>query len=186
MLRRACEQNSDAWRDLVALYGPLIAFWCRHCGLDSHLAADCTQDVFAAVAKSLHRFQPAGEKAAFRGWLWTITSNKIRDRMRVEARNAQACGGSTALRSIADIADPASVPDEDSTGEVQLNQLVARALQQIRPEFADKTWQMFERSVIDGILTAQVAEQFAVSPAMVRQSRSRILRRLRDHLGDVD
>ena len=67
-----------------------------------------------------------------------------------------------------------------------VGELVARGLKQIRMEFAEKTWRMFERAVIDDIATAQVADEFGVSPATVRQSRSRILRRLRQQLGDLE
>ena len=44
---------------------------------------------------------------------------------------------------------------------------------------------MFARAVMDGITTLQVADEFEVSAATVRQTRSRILRRLRQQLGDL-
>lgn len=153
--------------------------------MDTHAAADCTQDVFAAVSRAIEQFHPANASGSFRAWLWTITANKIKDRARRESRNVLGTGGSTALRTLSEIPDQFSIPDEEPTEETQVSELVARGLGQIRCEFADKTWQMFQRSVIDDLATAQVADEFGVSPATVRQSRSRILRRLRQHLGDV-
>ncbi len=201
LLARALSRDADAWGELVDLYGPLIAHWCAKCGLDPHAAADCTQDVFSAVARKLVTFQPQRDEGSFRAWLWTITSNKIKDRRRAETRSVRGSGGSTALRSLGEIPDRDSpdlcsgsddsrvasgvcVPEEEPTDELQISELVRRALLQIRQEFAEKTWRIFERSVVDDIATAQVAQEFEVTAATVRQSRSRILRRLREHLGD--
>ena len=183
---RARREDEQAWVELVDLYGPLVAHWCRNCGLDAHASADCIQDVFSSVARKINEFQPTRKTGSFRAWLWTITSNKIRDRARAENRQTDARGGSTALKSLQHIADPITIPDCEPSDNVQINQLVARGLEQIRIDFADKTWAMFERTVIDGIATSDVAEEFGVTAATIRQTRSRILRRLRSHLGDCE
>ena len=81
--------------------------------------------------------------------------------------------------------DPVPVPDDEPTGDLQLQQLTSRALAQVQSEFEARTWQAFWRSVVDGIATSEVAQEFGMSEANVRQSRSRILRRLRQQLGDV-
>lgn len=78
-----------------------------------------------------------------------------------------------------------SIPDSEPTEDCQLSQLVARALQQVQAEFEPKTWEIFQRTVVDQLPTHLVAEQFKVTNATVRQVRSRVLRRLRQQLGDV-
>ena len=70
LLQRAAQRDAQAWRELVDLYGPLVAHWCRRCQLDSHSAADCVQDVFASVAVALEQFQPKQSSGSFRAWLW--------------------------------------------------------------------------------------------------------------------
>ncbi len=189
LLARAKQRDSQAWSDLVDLYTPLVQSWCQRCGISIHQADDCAQDVFASVAKSLDRFQPTGNSGAFRGWLWTITINKIRDAARRESRHLPPSGGSSALRQIQEVPDPLETDpasfDRDPTDPLDLSHLAARGLQQIRDEFAQRTWRIFDRTVIDGVPTSQVAEEFQVTAATVRQVRSRILRRLRQQLGDV-
>lgn len=88
------------------------------------------------------------------------------------------------MRRIEAVHDQESV-DREPTEAVDVNDLVARAIEQIRDEFALRTWRMFDRAVVDGVTTAQVAEEFEVTAATVRQTRSRILRRLRQQLGDL-
>lgn len=169
----------------MRLYAPLIGHWCRRCGLNSHDAADCVQDVFASLANSLAKYETRAANGAFRAWLWTITRNKVRDFYRRRIRQPNAEGGSSAQRSLVEIPD-ASIPDEEPSDAAQLDQLIRRGLEQVRDEFESKTWQSFWRTAIDGISTAVVAEQLGLTLAAVRQNRSRILRRLRQQLGDLD
>jgi RNA polymerase sigma-70 factor (ECF subfamily) len=75
-------------------------------------------------------------------------------------------------------------PDEEERS--LCGQLYRRALELIRGEFESRTWQMFRRSVIDGLPSAGVAAELAAAPAAVRQARSRVLRRLREELAELD
>lgn len=186
LISRARSKNSEAWSQLVELYGPLVAHWCGRCGLSPHATADCVQEVFIAVSRSLERYHPEKATGAFRSWMWTITQNKIRDNQRRENRHTQARGGSTGLANLNTLADELSIPSEEPTSELEMQHLISRGLQQVRAEFEPRSWALFERAVIDHIPTAVVAKEFEVSSAAVRQVRSRILRRLRQQLGDLD
>ncbi|MEM8733143.1 MAG: sigma-70 family RNA polymerase sigma factor [Planctomycetota bacterium] len=186
LLSRARERDSVAWSELVDLYGPLIAHWCYRCGFDSHQTADCVQDVFAAVARSLSDYKAQRESGAFRAWLWTITSNKIRDSLRRRRQSPTPSGGSTALAQLEQVPGETEIPESEPTERDQLDELVSRGLEQVRAEFEPRTWDIFRRSVVDQVATAIVAGEFCVTPAAVRQARSRVLRRLRQQLGDVE
>ncbi|MGN6547286.1 MAG: RNA polymerase sigma factor [Aureliella sp.] len=185
LLSRVRARDSFAWSELVDLYGPLVAYWCSRSGLDSHASADCVQEVFLSVSHALPRYRPQRASGSFRGWLWTITANKIKDAVRSDNRRVSAAGGSTAHRALEQVADRAEVSDEP-TEATQLDAIVARGLAQIECQFETKTWQIFWRNVIDEAPADIVAGEFGVSPAAVRQVRSRVLRRLRQQLGDVE
>lgn len=186
LLVRARGQDSQAWSELVDLYGPLIAHWCHRCGLDTQRTADAVQEVFLSLSKSLSSFQPQKENGAFRAWLWTITANKVKDLHRRLDAHPRATGGSTALASLAEIEEQNLVPEEEPSDDQQINELVSRAMKQVQHEFEGRTWDMFRRTIVDQIPTAIVAQEFCVTAAAVRQARSRVLRRLRQQLGDID
>ena len=59
-----------------------------------------------------------------------------------------------------------------------------RAADTIRGDFSESTWQAFWRSSIDGHATSEIAHDLGLSPAAVCMCRSRVLRRLRETLGD--
>lgn len=189
LISRARTHQADAWCELVDLYGPLVAHWCRRFGSDAHTTADCVQDVFTAVYKSLGRYEARDCAGSFRAWLWTITANKLRDRLRAERHHNQARGGSSALIGLQAIADPynddAGLSDQDPTSSDELRSLMARAMDQVRAEFEPRTWDIFIRSVVDQLSTQAVAEQYGITEAAVRKTRSRIMRRLRQQLGDA-
>ena len=110
----------------------------------------------------------------------------MRDFCRRKTRQPQAAGGSSAHDWLAELPDPSSIPDDEPSNAAQLNQLVHRGLEQVRGEFESTTWVSFWRSAIEGIPTSVVADQLGLTSAAVRQNRSRIMRRLRQQLGDLE
>jgi RNA polymerase sigma-70 factor, ECF subfamily len=185
LLRRVREHDADAWRRLVDLYGPLVFYWGRRSGLPSADAADIVQDVFAAVHAAIARFQRDDRSGTFRGWLWTITRNKIRDHFRRGAGQAVGAGGTDAQQRLERVPEQWDDDSVDPRDRGELSGLFHRALDLIRGEFQDRTWQAFWRSAVEEQPTAQIAADLGVSANAVRQYKSRVLRRLRQELGDL-
>ncbi len=74
---------------------------------------------------------------------------------------------------------------EDTAEAVVFDGVLLRALESIRGEFQERTWQAFWGVVIEGRAAADVAVDLDMRPGTVRVSKSRILLRLRRELGDV-
>ncbi len=66
-----------------------------------------------------------------------------------------------------------------------INGALLRATNLVRSEYQDAHWQAFWQSVIEGQSTELVSRNLNMTPAAVRQARSRILRRLRVVHGDL-
>src|SRR5271165_3129364 len=94
LLERVRADDSAAWDRLVSLYAPLVLYWCRRWGLQDEDAADVFQEVFLAVATHIGRFHKTQPGDTFRGWLRTITSNKVLDLFRRRKRDPGGIGGS--------------------------------------------------------------------------------------------
>ena len=73
--------------------------------------ADVFQDVFQAVATHIASFRKEREGDTFRGWLRTITQNKVRDHFRKLGREPGGAGGTDAQIRFARLPD--DHPDED-------------------------------------------------------------------------
>jgi RNA polymerase sigma-70 factor, ECF subfamily len=184
LLRRLRLRDAAGWRRFTDLYGPLVFHWCRRQGLSDHDAADVLQEVFAAVARSVETFQqrPGG---TFRGWLWTIARNQMRDYFRRRAGAALAAGGTAAWQALAEVAEGLSDDPDEYTDRNELRSLYRRGIELVRGQFEDRTWQIFWQTVVEERPTSEVAVQFGITANAVRQARSRVLRRLREELGDT-
>lgn len=186
LLRRAALHDGRAWQELVDLYGPLISTWCRRTGADWHMTADCIQEVFLVLSKRLEAFHPTGSSGAFRAWLWSIAKNKLIDLFRAAHRQPLASGGSTAHLALQSVASEQDWMQDEPTDIVDVGSLTRRAIAQVRSEFTAQSWTVFERTVVDGIETSIVSKELGISPSAIRQAKSRILRRLRQQLGDLE
>lgn len=177
LIVRLQKQDRDAWVVMVKLYGPLVYGWCRRRGLQTDDAADISQEVFRAVAAHVNSF----DGKSFRGWLWTITRNKIMDHHRRGEHRPLAVGGSDMQAKLAELPE---LLDESASNVSAIGGLVKRALDQARPDFTDNTWQAFTSVVMDGQAPADVAAALGMSVNAVFIAKGRVLRRLRDLLGE--
>jgi RNA polymerase sigma-70 factor (ECF subfamily) len=183
LLERARANDPQAWSRLTALYGPLVRFWCRQAGCPAADIEDVVQEVFAAVAAGLSWFHRDRAGDTFRGWLRGITRNQVLLYFRRNRGRPQAEGGSDALGRLQDVADPLAGCGEDEAQEV--SQLYRHAVEQVRGEFEERTWEMFWRTVVEGISPAALAQELGMTPAAVRQAKSRVLRRLKEEMGEL-
>ncbi len=185
LIDRVKANDADAWRRFVDLYGPLVFHWAKRLGLDDHASSDVLQEVFAAVAKAVGGFSQGGNGSSFRGWLWTITRNKVRDHHRAGANRELATGGTDAQRRLASLPDGLSDDADTNTAPGQLSGLYHRALELVRSEFEERTWNAFWRAAVENERTAEIARDLGITANGVRQAKSRVLRRLRDELGEL-
>lgn len=176
LLERLRQAPDDAaWRRLVQLYTPLLFYWARRAGEAEHDAADLVQDVFTILVKSLPQFQqqPGG---GFRGWLRTITLNKLRERKRREA----------IVRQVPFAEEPALPDDVEAFWEDEYRQaLTQRALQIMQTDFEPATWKACWENVAKGRPAADVARELGISENAVYIARCRVLRRLRRELAGL-
>jgi RNA polymerase sigma-70 factor (ECF subfamily) len=213
LLGRVKADDQQAWQHLVGLYTPLVCHWCARWQVTGADADDVVQDVFLAVAAGIQKFQrpgpavgapsepplseprPTGGAAAppavtgpqatgsFRSWLGAITRNKLSDFYERRQRQPAAQGGSDVHRLLQEI--PGSTLSDDAADAAQLSDVYYRALELIRGDFEDYTWQAFWRTAVDNQTPAEVAPALGMSKVAVRQAKARVLRRLKEQVGDL-
>lgn len=195
LIVRAKENDPDAWERLVELYSPLVYFWCKESGLSEPDLHDVFQEVFHTLARSINKFRPI-ENGTFRGWLRTLTRNKLNDHFRKSGREPRAIGGTEALHFLEQFPAAAhrhstlnrtEAPlSETSQGEMEIqHSMLCQALANVRDNYAEQTWKAFWMVVIDGRETNDVAKDLSMRPGTVRVAKSRVLKRLRLEIGDL-
>jgi RNA polymerase sigma-70 factor (ECF subfamily) len=184
LLERARRQDPLAWGKLVDIYTPLVWRWCRRSNMKPEDADDVCQEVFRAVHRALPNFRRDRVGDSFRGWLRTITLNKVRD-VWGKRHPDEAAGGSEMVARLHDVPDPEADVVVEADEEREVGIVYRRAMQVMRDEFEDRTWKAFWRLTVDDQSVAQVAAALRMSLNAVYLARSRIRRRLRELLAEL-
>jgi RNA polymerase sigma-70 factor (ECF subfamily) len=185
LLERVKADDAAAWERLVKLYAPLVFHWCRRWNLGEPDVADILQEVFQAVFMHVADFRKERQADSFRGWLKRITRNKVLDHFRRVGREPQGVGGSDAQTRLSRLPFPQSSEEESADDKPAERSLFHRALELIRQDFEERTWQAFWRTAIEGHSPQDVAEALSMSAGAVRVAKCRVLHRLREELGEV-
>ena len=184
LLARVKARDGEGWQRFVDLYAPVIYRWCRQSGLPPDECHDVAQEVFAAVADRIGLFSRERPGDTFRGWLWTITRHKIGDYFRARQGKPRAQGGTAAQFNLLQVPElPESLPDQDQ--DETKGVVWRRALDLVRPQLEQRTWQAFWRSTVDGQSVGAVAADLGISAASVYQARHRVIKRIREEFGEV-
>lgn len=179
LLERLRQADSQAWRRMVALFAPAVYGWCRGAGLQPNDAEDIVQEVFKSVHGALDGFQRQNHGHSFRGWLWRITENKIRDFQRRGRRHIAAAGGTEAMELLRQApADPSERPADSASAKppAALEALVRKWLSD---EFSESAQRVFWATVVENRDAAEVAADMGLTRNNVYVLRSRVLARLR-------
>ena len=190
------QQDPQRWRTFILLYGPMMRDWMRKAGVkDETEKDDIEQEVLRSVVSSIHSFKFGSGQGSFRGWLRTILRRRVADWMRSKKLEKDEHGRWVGGLVFSDEAIEAQAlkEEEDRLRDEgwaiddleEDKRLKIRALEMIRSEFEDRTYQMFWSATADGRSTAEIAEDFKVSPAAVRMAKSRVLTRLKQLLPDM-
>ena len=185
LLVRLREQDSQGWESFVTLYAPLLACWCTRQGLSEHDAADVAQEVFGKVAASIALFRKDTPDDSFRGWICRITHHAIVDFRRRRDQTPVGAGGTEAHLRLERTADRPLLESNEQEQSAETCYLYQQAMKVAQSEFSERMWQMFWRVAVDGNSAAAVAIEFGATPGTVRQAKWRVLRRLKQIVGDV-
>jgi RNA polymerase sigma-70 factor (ECF subfamily) len=182
LLKRVVEGDQEAWARFVVIYGAFIYARCRQAGVLPEDAADLVQEVLGRVLKSIGTLRRDEPGQGLRPWLRTIAKNVINDHFRSLQRERKAFGH----QAFHAILDEFSSPwDEDSnswaaTPDVVL--VLRQAMECVKIDYEEKTWQAFWRTVVEQQPTADVASDLGLAQGTVRQARYKILKRLREEI----
>jgi RNA polymerase sigma factor (sigma-70 family) len=185
LLARIRDSNdADAWREFLRLYGPVVYSFARNRGLQDADAADLMQDVLRSVARNAGKLEYDPKKGTFRGWLYTITRNKIYNFLNGQRNKARGSGDSGAQERLDAIADPEE-PDDIWELEYQ-RRLTAKAIERVKGEFQKSTWAAFWGTAVDGRPPQEVGNELKMSAGAVYVAKSRVIARLRDEVKKLE
>jgi RNA polymerase sigma factor (sigma-70 family) len=180
LLVRLCDARDDgAWSQFVEIYAPLVYGFARKHGLQDADAADLTQDVLQAVSGAIRRLEYDPRRGSFRGWLFTVVRNKLRDFLAAQKRPGRGSGDSDVQQRLKEL--PAREDDQSAWWDEEYERRVfAWAAEQVRSHFSESTWQAFWQTAVEGQTGPQAARTLKMSVAAVYLAKGRVMTRLKE------
>ena len=176
--------NREAWDEFVLIYRPVIYRLARQRGLQDADAQDLAQRVLMAVASSIGNWEKANEGVRFRHWLRRVVRNAAINAL--SRQPPDRAGGGT---SVHELLLEQSAADPQSAAQLELEyrrELYLRAARLVRGDVQPDSWRAFEMTVIEGHPIDAAAAELGKSIGTIYAARSRIMRRLREAVRQLE
>ena len=168
------DPQPEAWCRFVEFYTGELMRWARSHGLQEADAEDVTQTILMDIRELLQGYQRIPGKS-FGSWLFRVTANECRTRLRRRAREAAGAAG---LSAVADTAEVAAF--EVAEEAEHHRRLLLRAMPLVQSEFPEKTWAAFAALVLEKRPAAEVAARLGIRRGAVHLARHRVIARLKE------
>jgi RNA polymerase sigma-70 factor (ECF subfamily) len=172
--------DSAAWDDFVKMYEPLLVSYVRKKGVPEHDVGDVVQNIYVALLRALPTFQLDKARGRFRSWLYQVTMNAVTDRARRKMRRGKREVGWTENTPEPAAFDPAPDAEWEQAYRERMFQL---ALEQVRRDTNEGTWECFRRYLLEGRTGEEVAAELGMLPNTVRKNASRVLAKVSEQAG---
>lgn len=176
--------DNDAWSIFLNVYGAAIHAHCIRLGLQDSEANDVRQDVIVAVEKQLTSGRHDPNKGTFRGWIFGVSRNLIKQTIRKRDRLI-ATGSSGFLKVLENMESPESELSGDEFDLEYQRQLFKWAASLVKQRVNESSWQAFWRTTIDGTPSTEVAEDLGMTIGAVYTAKCRVITHLQKLLQEI-
>jgi len=183
LLRVRDREDQESRSECVEIYGPLIYRFALSRGAHRDAAPDITQEVLRNVARAMQGFEYDPSKGTFRGWLFTAIRREI-GRVAKKAKRTPANPNAEAPDHLLD-----QLPDEREAQDWDIDyqrRLVHWAMEKIRHEFGENSWESFTATAIHGKSPEATGKKLGVTTGAVYVAKSRVMKRLIEKVQSVD
>ena len=168
------EPREFAWDEFNARYAPIIANFARHLGSKRQDLDDVVQDVMLGFFLKSPTFVYDPSKGRFRRYLKVCTYHALQKRFGKSAK---------VLGKTLDAVDPESVAIEQIWNDAWEQQLLSRAIEEIRREMGHtRSFAAFELHVVRDEPAADVAQKLGLHVKSVYRAKDQFTRLLKTRL----
>jgi RNA polymerase sigma-70 factor (ECF subfamily) len=182
LLRLKDRTDKLSWQEFHRRYGQLLYRYARARGASHADAEDVVQEVEMYLFKAIGDFEYDARKGRFRTYLRSSVVHAMSRRASKKAAQPAMLDPLT-LDYVANEKEASC--DARWEREWQLHRL-RWAMQSVSNEFERPTLQAFEMHVLAGQPVEDTAASLGLSKASVYQARSRVLKRLKERLAELD
>jgi RNA polymerase sigma-70 factor (ECF subfamily) len=164
----------------MELYASVVYGFARKRGLQDADSADVMQDVLRSVATAIANRQYDPKRGSFRGWLFSVTRNKLYNFLDKKRRHPQGSGDTGTQLRLEE--HPESNGELDDWDREYEQRTFAWAAERVQKEFQERTWKAFWQTAVEGKNPTEVGAALKMSPGAVYVAKSRVIARLREEI----
>ena len=177
--------NETVWQQFVNRYMPMIVKYAVRAGLRSADAEDAAQQTMIAFCTAYQQGKYDREKGRLRFWLYGIARNQIKSVFKRRAKQEVQVAEDTAQTDF--FARQPAEADLERVWEEEWREAVLRqCLEEVHREFDAKSIEAFELFAWKGLPAQEVAERLDMTPNAVFIVKSRILKRIRELVPEME
>jgi RNA polymerase sigma factor (sigma-70 family) len=165
------------WEEFAETYKPLIILRARDRGLQEHEITDLVQDVMLNLFQAGSVLKYDRQYGKFRSYLKTIIDRRAVDVLRRRHDREH---------SLTDLMDQGFAPEstdfqqlEESWTKAWYQHILDVALEAVKPEVSQKTYDAFRMLVVDGKSAQAVSDTMGISTNSVYVAKHRVQKRIR-------
>jgi RNA polymerase sigma-70 factor (ECF subfamily) len=174
--------DGTSWAEFLGIYQPVVYRMARRRHLQEADAHDVVQQVFLSISRSIEGWQAGDGQPPFRAWLTTIARNAITRALARRPRDRAT--GTTSAADILENQHAAEATASEILAEAR-QEIIRWATEQIRSEFSEEIWQLFQQTAVDGVPIANVAKSSGRSTGSIYVARFRVIARLKEKIQEV-
>jgi len=185
--------DTEGWQEFYRVYGKLVRDFAIQAGLTDTEADEVVQETAIAMARNLPEFRYDPKVCRFKTWLLNQVSWRIKDQFKKRGKDERLAGES-AIRpndesrtdTMNRVPDPAAI-NLDTLFETEWRKnLLATALERLKPKFSLKQIQMFDLHALKEWPASDVAKSLGVSLANVYVTKHRIATALKKEMARLE
>lgn len=182
LMRLRDRADKLSWPEFHDRYGQLLYRYARSRGANHADAEDIVQEVEMQLFKAIQGFEYDARKGRFRAYLRSAVVHAMSRRADRQAKQPRAL-------------DPQHFDYVNAEAEASMDARWERewqlhrlrwAMQSVAPHFEPNTLKAFELHVLAGKDAQETAAALGLSKASVYQARTRVLKRLKERLTELD
>jgi RNA polymerase sigma-70 factor (ECF subfamily) len=175
--------DQAAWNEFVQHYGAKVYGWCKKWTLQDSDAQDVTQNVLLKLARKMRDFSYDPSRS-FRAWLKTLTRNAWQDFLESRGRAGMGSGDGRVeelLHSVEARQDLVQQLEEEFDRE-----LLAEAINRVRPRVAARTWEAYRLTAEEGLSGAEAARRTSLAVGRVYVAKHRVQKMLQEEIRKLE
>jgi RNA polymerase sigma factor (sigma-70 family) len=183
LLRLRNKADNASWAEFAEIYTPLLYAYCQKRELRHADSSDIVQEVMRSISLAMENFEYDPAKGKFKAWLFTAVRNAVGKHFRKQSQRPLSVAETARLDAID---STPSVNEQDEWERDYQRQILAWAIEQVRPEFAPRIWKAFEATAIDEREPSDVATEIGMTKNAVALAKFRVMKRLKEKACSVD